>query len=123
MFESLTKRTPEEIVTDALTTVLGVCLALTPWALGFANEATAAWDAWIVGIATAVMGICALVAFGSWEDWASLALGVWAIVAPWLLGFAPVDGALYTHVVVGVIVAALSAINLWVGRHRPLSTA
>lgn len=123
MFENLTKRKTEEIVTDALTAVLGVCLALTPWALGFANEPTPAWDAWIVGIAIAVVGVCALAAFSSWEDWASLALGVWAIVAPWLLGFAWVDGALYAHVVVGVIVTALSAVDLWVGRHWPLSTA
>jgi len=123
MFKNITTRKTDEIVTDALSVVLGVCLALTPWVLGFAGEPAAAWNAWLVGAAIAVVAVGAFLAFRPWEGWVKFALGVWAIVAPWLLGFSHVDSAIYAHVIVGVMVAALSAIEIWVGRNRPLSTA
>ena len=35
--------------------------------------------------------------------------GVWTAIAPWVLGFTGLTFALWTHVVVGVLVAGLAA--------------
>lgn len=115
-------RRTEETVLDVASLVVGVALALTPWIFGFATETAAAWNAWVVGAAIALVAIGALVAFAEWEEWINLILGIWAIASPWALGFTAVSTALYAHVVAGLIVAVLAGLELWFARKRP-STA
>jgi hypothetical protein len=103
MFDSIMTRRSEENAIDIVNAVLGVCLALTPWALGFTGEVAAAWNAWIVGAAIALVAVGALVAFTQWEEWANLVLGAWALLAPWLLGFLGVAYATYAHVIIGLV--------------------
>jgi hypothetical protein len=118
------KRKTEETALDVVNLVVGLCLILSPWVLGFAAETGAAWNAWIVGAAIALVAIGALVAFKEWEEWANLVLGLWAIVAPWVLGFAGlIAAATWTHVVAGLIVAVLAGIELWFTHHRPATAA
>jgi hypothetical protein len=81
-----------------------------------------AWNAWIVGAAIALVALGALVAFTQWEEWANLILGVWAVLAPWLLGFGGVAYATYAHVIIGLVVAVLAAVELWVVSKPPVST-
>src|SRR5262249_37568742 len=67
----------------------------------------------------ALVAIAALAAFAAWEEWINLLLGLWVLVAPWALGFADNTGAMGNHVVVGIVVAALAAIELWLVHRRP----
>ena len=122
MFDSIRTRETKETAIDLVNAVLGICLALAPWALGFKGEVTAAWNAWIVGAAIALIALGALFAFREWEEWLNLAPGVWVILAPWLLGFAAVAGAMYAHVIIGLIVGVLAALDLWIVHNRPVST-
>lgn len=118
----ITTRRTEDTALDVVNVVVGVCLALAPWVLGFVPAA--AWNAWLVGAAIALVALGALVAFREWEEWVNLVLGVWAIISPWVLGFVfSGTHAGAVHVVAGVIVAALAAIELWFTHKRPLSTA
>jgi hypothetical protein len=118
MSNILNRRT-ENTALDVVNVVVGVCLALSPWVLGFLD--VAAWDAWLVGAAMALVALGALLAFHEWEGWVNLVLGIWAIIAPWVLGFA--GYAMTVHVVAGAIVAVLAAVALWFTHKRPLSTA
>jgi hypothetical protein len=43
----------------------------------------------------------------------NLIAGLWAIISPWVVGFSGVTNAMWTHVVVGIIVAVLAAGELW----------
>ena len=108
---------------DIVNIVAGLGLLLSPWYLGYAGEASAAWNAWIVGAAVAIIAAAALFVFHEAEEWVNLVLGVWAVIAPWSLGFAAVASATWAHVIAGVIVAALAAGGLWFTHNRPLSTA
>lgn len=121
MVDNVTRKT-EETALDVANIVVGICLALTPWVLGFAAETAASWNAWIVGAAIALIAIGALVAFAEWEEWVNLILGIWAVVSPWVLGFADITAAVYAHVIAGLVVAVLAALELWFARQRP-STA
>lgn len=122
MIKTVNRKTTETAL-DAVNFVAGICLMLAPWVLGFAGETKAAWDAWLTGAAIALVAIGALVAFAPWEEWLNLLLGIWAIIAPWALGFSALTYAVAAHVVVGVVVALAAAIELWFTKKRPVSMA
>lgn len=121
MLKSLTSK--NRTTFDIVNIVAGLGLLLSPWYLGYSAEAGAAWNAWIVGAAVVVIGGAALFAFHQAEEWINLVLGVWAVIAPWTLGFAAISAAATVHVIAGLIVAILAAINLWFTTNRPYSTA
>jgi SPW repeat len=123
MAYSIGTREAKETAIDLVNVVLGLCLVFAPWALGFTSEMAATRNAWIVGAAIALIAVGALFAFREREEWVNLALGVWAILAPWLLGFATVAAALYAHVIIGLIVGVLAALDLWMIRNRPVLRA
>lgn len=93
---------------DAANLVLGLWLAVSPWVLSYAGEATPAWNAHIVGAVIAVAAIAALIAFQQWEEWVSTALAAWLIVSPYLLGFTALTYALWNQLIVGVLVGVLA---------------
>ena len=95
---------------DAVNLVLGAWLGLSPLILGYAGEATPAWNAYIVGAATVVMAAAAIWAFQNWEEWISVLLGLWLIVSPWALGFSGLQTPLWNQIIVGVITGGLA---LW----------
>ena len=102
---------------DLANLVLGAILFFSPWIFGFA-VGYESQNAWISGIVIAVLSIAALAAFAEWEEWLNLVAGLWAIVSPWVLGFAGTT-AMTVHVVIGVIVAALAAAELWMRYQKP----
>ncbi|ESY79122.1 hypothetical protein X740_18780 [Mesorhizobium sp. LNHC221B00] len=116
-------KTENRPVIDVVNLIAGIALVLSPWYLGFAAETYAAWNAWIAGAVIALIAVGALVAFHAYEEWANLAVGLWTLVSPWALGFSGLAAAMWAHVIVGIIVAALAAGSLWFFGNRPLSTA
>ena len=51
----------------------------------------------------------------------AVVLGVWAVIAPWALSFSGTAGAVTAHVIAGLIVAVLAAIELWFVHNQPVS--
>lgn len=98
--------------------VLAACLFLSPWVIGFAAEAAPTWNAWIAGIVLGALAVATLSAFAEWEEWANMVIGLWLIVSPWLLGFMGNVNAMWTHVILGVLVAAIAAWAVWDYRHH-----
>jgi hypothetical protein len=49
----------------------------------------------------------------------NLVLGLWLIIAPWTLEFANNAAAMRNHVIVGIVVAVLAAIELWLVHRKP----
>jgi hypothetical protein len=47
-----------------------------------------------------------------WQDWANTALGILMVASPWLLGYSALEGATMNAVIIGFLVAALSALAL-----------
>ncbi len=108
---------------DIANIVAGLGLLISPWLLGYGAETWAAWNGWIVGAAIALVAGAALYAFHEAEEWINVVLGIWAIVAPWILGFSAVTTAMWAHVIAGIVVAVLAAGGIWFSNHRPWSTA
>ena len=93
---------------DAGNVVLGLWLAISPWARSYANAATPAWNAHIVGVIIAVAALAALTAFQQWEEWVNTALGAWLMVSPYVLGFSALTYPLWNQIIVGLAVAVLA---------------
>jgi hypothetical protein len=102
---------------DVANLVLGAILLASPWIFGFASGA-ASNNALVSGVIIAVISIAALAAFAVWEEWLNLIVGLWVLASPWVLGFAG-STAMQVHIVIGVIVAVLAALEIWILYQRP----
>ena len=108
---------------DLFNLLLAALLFISPWIMGFVGETMPTWNAWVVAVALAVVAFAALSAFAEGEEWVNLLLGIWLMAAPWVLGFTGNFNAFWTHIVLGVLTATVSAWAVWVYRHEPHATA
>jgi hypothetical protein len=96
--------------------LLGTILFFSPWLFSLSAGAPRQ-TASIIGLFIAVLSIAALAAFAVWEEWLNLIAGLCLIVAPWLLGFQN-SNAMTIDAVIGTIVAALAAFEIWLAVDR-----
>lgn len=95
---------------DAGNLLLGAWLLVSPWAIGYAaGMPVAAWNAVILGVAIVVFAAVAMYMPRVWEEGINMALGVWLIASPWVLGFAAEANMMMNAVIVGILVVALAA--------------
>ena len=102
---------------DVANLILGAILFVSPWMFGF-GAGSASENAYVAGLAIAILAIAALAAFAVWEEWLNLVVGLWTLVSPWVLGFQGTT-AMTVHVVIGAAVAILAAIELWIMSQNP----
>ena len=102
---------------DGTNLVLGVILFSFPWIFVPATQAVE-WNGWIVGGLVAFNATCALTGFAAWEEWTNLTLGLWVAISPWLFGFQANIGATWSYVILGTLVAALAAYQLWLANQQ-----
>jgi len=102
---------------DWVNLACGVLLFISPWVLRFSGDMMATRSAWITGVVVAIFAVAALVQFAEWEEWISLLLGVWMIVAPWVVSFSTVGVAVAAFVILGIVVALASMSEIWQVRH------
>lgn len=108
---------------DTVSLILGVWLFLSPWILGFTATEAAMWNAVAFGLLIIAMAVLALVEFHEWEEWADMAVGLWLVVSPWVLGFAVIAAgaasvATWNVIVVGLLTLGLAAWSLRDHRHH-----
>ena len=105
---------------DWVNLILGVWLFISPWALGFSGNATASWNAWIVGIAIVAFAAATVSMPQVWEEVVNIGLGVWLVVSPWALKITGERNAEIDAVIVGLLVIVLAAWS--VALRRPSGT-
>ena len=117
----LTRKWRMESTIDVINLVLGASLMSAPWVFGFTTVEMAARNAWVSGALIGVAAIMALIAFAAWEEWVNLVLGLWVAISPWALSFHLTisDTALRTQVALGLVVAVLAAVELWMTHRTP----
>lgn len=93
---------------------LGLWLAVSPWALGYAHFDAATANAAFAGLAIA-LGSHFDASFDEGRaDWFNMAAGLWLVLAPFLFGYGHLIGATVNSIAVGTAVAwlASSALSL-----------
>jgi hypothetical protein len=103
---------------DVANLILGAFLFLSPWIFGF-DAGKVSQNAYIAGIVIAVLAIGALAAFAVWEEWLNLIVGLWVLISPWVLSFHGTTRPMAVHVVIGIAVAVLAAIEIWMTSQAP----
>jgi hypothetical protein len=106
---------------DWLVAVIGAWLVVSNWVLGYVVPESAPihigrlifWNATLTGIVAIVLAVLALAAFRFWEEWADIAIGLWLVGSPWLLGFADIRPALWNVVLSGVAIVLSAAWTLY----------
>ena len=96
------------------TGVLGVLLFIAPWVLAYTGNRAAFWSSLLLGAVVFVVSVIKGVVHdaNNWEYWVNGVLGILAIIAPFVLGFAGMVGALWASIVLGAIVLILCAIEV-----------
>src|SRR5579863_852419 len=100
-----------ESVLDLYNLLLGVVLFASPWFFAHASR-TAGFDLWLSSAAIIILSVAAMIAYSTWEEWINLALGLWLVVSPWLLGFAHTR-AMHFSIAIGAGIAFFAALELW----------
>jgi hypothetical protein len=116
-----------EAFIEFINLALGGFLILSPWLFGFRSQL--GWHtSWMAGTAIAILAIFSIAdlfdsvsiptMFES-EEWINLTIGTWLAICPWILNFNDDTMAMQVHLMVGVVVATIAAVELWMMHHRP----
>ncbi|MFD3440174.1 MULTISPECIES: SPW repeat protein [unclassified Streptomyces] len=84
--------------------LVGLACAVSPWVVHFAgNQPALAMHNLIMGIAIAVLaiGFTVMPARMYGLSGAMCAMGVWLIIAPWIVGSSPDAGVIWTNIIIG----------------------
>ena len=92
--------------------LLGLYCAVSPWILHYtASQPALVTHNLIVGIAIGLLalGFTAAPARMYGLSWAMCALGIWMIIAPWVVGDSPDAGVVVSNVIIGALAVILGA--------------
>jgi hypothetical protein len=116
-----------EAAVDVVNLGLGVFLFVSPWLFGLPPglERNTSWLAGATITIIAVLSIVDLfesVSSPEWfaqAEWINLVVGLWVAACPWIIAFHPDMIAMDVHFAVGLAIAAIAAVELWLLRRKP----
>lgn len=94
---------------DWVMLVFGVWLFLSPfWMPAYASTSSvAAWNSYVLGVLVVAFAWAALATRDLWEERVNLVLGIWLIIAPFVLRFYGAEtGAAWNQIILGVLIGA-----------------
>lgn len=91
---------------DWFNLILGVWLVIAPFVgVGMTSDA-AAWNSYVAGVAVAILAGAAIARPQAWEEWVNLLIGLWLVLAPFVLGFTDQPGPMWNQIVIGLLIGA-----------------
>ncbi|MEV4175971.1 MULTISPECIES: SPW repeat protein [unclassified Nonomuraea] len=105
---------------DGLTLLAGLFLALSPWIVGFTNLGALTVNNLVTGIAVALLALGFSSAYGRTYGiaWTAPLIGVWTILAPWVIRGETNTSGIITNVIVGAIILILGLVTCGMGMTR-----
>lgn len=93
--------------------VLGLLIALSPWAAGDPVSHAAVWNAALVGVLAFFLAELEYVALRRWEETGQILLGLWLVMSPYIFGYFNAGTLRFWHSTLGGLVILLAALELW----------
>jgi SPW repeat len=93
--------------------ILGIVILLSPWFTTRPEHGEVIINAMGVGILVFGLAQLEYLVLQRWEEAGSFVLGVWLICSPFIFDYAGAEPLRYWHFVLGALVAALAALELW----------
>ena len=104
-------------------TNLGLGAGLFCAAFLFGDLPSAVLSAALTGLFIVTCSMLALNRFSASAEWFNVALGSWAVVAPFVLGFGSDRSALWIHLIIGLCVVTIATMQLASSRNAALAEA
>jgi hypothetical protein len=92
---------------------LGVLILLSPWFTTQPQHNVVVVNALIVGILVFGLAQLEYLSLQRWEEVGAFVLGIWLFLSPFVFDYAGADPLRAWHFVLGGLVAALAALELW----------
>jgi SPW repeat len=108
-----------ESILDLYNLIVGIFLFASPWLLA-STHGVMGEDARVSGLVVVSLSVAALIAFAEWEEWGLFIIGFALAASPWVLGFQNTT-AMKFNVGIGLFVAYLAALELWLIHYYPPS--
>ncbi|MEZ4711038.1 MAG: SPW repeat protein [Caldilineaceae bacterium] len=98
-----------------LTGVLGLALAVAPFLLRYSDHQMAMWTGVILGLVVLVASVFEALdeSKAKWEWWVAGIAGLIAVLAPFVLGFSTMTAALWTMIILGIVVLAAAGYEVF----------
>jgi hypothetical protein len=94
--------------------LLGIAIALSPWASGDGHVSRIAiWNTVVIGLLTFFIAELEYVVLQRWEETVQLLLGLWLIVSPYIFHYATSGSLRFWHSTLGGLLLLLAALELW----------
>jgi len=93
---------------DRTILLLGAYLVLAPFLGIGAIGGVAAVNSYLIGTAVVVVAFAAIARPEIWEEYTNLILGLWLIIAPFVLSFTTLTGPTWNQIIVGILISAAS---------------
>lgn len=93
--------------------LLGLLIALSPWAAADEVGHAAVWNAALIGVAVFFLAELEYVALTRWEETGELLLGLWLVMSPYVFGYFNTGTLRFWHSTLGGLVILLAALELW----------
>ena len=101
-----------------LSVMIGAWLIVAPWIMGYTAASAVAENA-ILGVAVVSVGFWSIGTAAAFTApaWVNGMLGLWIMVAPWVIGYAHAASAATSNdVIVGIVIMIVAAIRIASGR-------
>ena len=92
---------------------LGLMIMFAPWAANETSNQPIVVNAAVAGLAVLFLAELDLMRFRRWTEVGQLICGLWVVASPFILGYAASGLLRVWHIVTGLLVAGLSALELW----------
>ena len=90
----------------------GLWEIVAPFILGYTATTVALWNAIIIGAVLAVLAVWAALTDNEGNvkalNWVNGILGLWLLVAPFILSYSAVAAAMWNDVIIGIVVTVLA---------------
>lgn len=98
-----------------LTGLLGIVMVIAPFVQGYRDHPMAMWTSVILGVIVLAASILEGMDIkqAKWEWWVAGAAGLLAVIAPFVFGFTALTMALWTFVIVGVVIVLLAGYEVF----------
>lgn len=105
------------LYTGGVKMILGLWLIIAPFFLRYSDITSAFWNDIIVGVLVVIFaGVRIFEAIRQTVlSWINTVLGVWLILAPFMLGYANNMKLLWNDIILGLIIAFISLIGASIG--------
>ncbi|MFG3617491.1 SPW repeat protein [Nocardia exalbida] len=112
---------PDAQAVTGLMFLTGLYIAISPWVVGFNGFSTLTVNNLVVGIALAMLAFGFASVYGRTHGivWAAPLLGLWTILAPWVVsGDVDTTSTIWNNVVAGAIAVLLGLGSMFLGMSR-----